>query len=100
MDNLPLGSTTAVLRDTANEVCQSVANVNCVFWSEKYTKELLTCQESKWDYFKKYWLDMLVLEYSYMVWCTVYNTMRKKMTDKKADKQSEKAEKLFKEKFE
>lgn len=95
-----LESTTALLRDAANEICQETADVQCTFWQERLTGNLMKCKDPKWEHFRRYWMDSLVVEYGNMVWCTVYNSLRSKVGDKKADQKANDANFLFRKRFE
>ena len=73
------------LHNQAMELCQK-ANVIFEPWHTAVKLNELLIKTTREPYFRDYWANRLVSEFSHMIWNCVYNYKRKEMNDKKATK--------------
>ena len=73
------------LLDKGSELC-SKNGVTFVPWNSFFRLNKLLTKTTKEPYFRDYWANRMVDEFSLMVWNCVYKRKRKEMNDKKATK--------------
>ena len=92
-DYLP-GSLMCILLDKGSELC-SKNGVTFAPWNSTFRLNKLLTKTTEEPYFRDYWANRMVDEFSLMVWNCVYKRKRKEMHDRKAIKLADQVTEKF-----